>query len=573
MTELEFSRRREDLRILCAICFAALLAASLAIATSLNGWPQQFLRFESASLELPVDAHIDGRASFDKPSYFTGETAAYRLRILYRSDTIKPDLSGLKDRISFLPFELISVREDVTDGSNGIRIYEAEYLLQVAEAKSLGYYEFDSPVLYYTQAGKEGIVQSLRIHQPNVRIASYYPSDIAGVDLLEVRGKISDRTSIRQWLLGMAGAIFAIGSLYVLRRFGRRRSRLELSEAERLWFQFNDFRNETKDNREQLANFEQLFTQVLQQRLSMHPDAFWSGATPEDASWAKTVSRGRQLLRKIYQPPAPRDDDVQEMQLLLATTLSPLVDEARLKREMEPGFAVRLLQQPGILAVAAGMAAASALALSLAHRPSAWQSPDLERYNEAVVNMLQGRYSTDEPQYAEELSKLGEESRVKRIRTAALYNAGTLRANRAFAALSRSQRKRFLQLIHQADSAEGFLHTVLQDGLAGSEEELVVKLLDAAEELQRSELELRKAARIQADGQTILRNLELVARTRHAVLERLVQLRDLFRPKTTGESDFTSQYAMVNVIESELPEEYKTAVGKDDVAYLIYERF
>jgi hypothetical protein len=74
----------------------------------------------------------------------------------------------------------------------------------------------------------------------------------------------------------------------------------------------------------------------------------------------------------------------------------------------------------------------------------------------------------------------------------------------------------------------------------------------------------------------VLRNLELVTRWRHAILTRLLQLRELFsmKPGETGDEEIISEQGIVDIINAKIPEEYDDAeMAKDNSHYIIFERF
>jgi hypothetical protein len=210
--------------------------------------------------------------------------------------------------------------------------------------------------------------------------------------------------------------------------------------------------------------------------------------------------------------------------------------------------------------------------LIFAAMPDIWLAPEIRQYNETVANIHTGY----DENLLQELQAFAGVAQINKIKAAAFYNTGTVRAANIFGDMPAGAQLQIRDMLFQAESADALLQTLLLSELAPSEEDLVSMLVAAAESLLQSELDLQTAARILQNDEDILRNLELVTRWRHAILTRLVQLRDLFSMKTTTDSDedIISDQGLVNVIEAKLPEEYEDAeMAKDNSSYIIFERF
>jgi hypothetical protein len=165
---------------------------------------------------------------------------------------------------------------------------------------------------------------------------------------------------------------------------------------------------------------------------------------------------------------------------------------------------------------------------------------------------------------------------IKKIQLAAYYNSGTARAAHSFGVHNPESQLKILELVFQAETPDDLLQTLILTKLSESEEDVIALLVNAAEKLQQAQLDLQAAARIDDSDDDVLRNLELTTRWRNAVLTRLVQLRDMFKMKTTtgDEKEIASDQGLINIIEAKLPEEYEDAdSAKDNSSYIIFERF
>jgi len=109
-----------------------------------------------------------------------------------------------------------------------------------------------------------------------------------------------------------------------------------------------------------------------------------------------------------------------------------------------------------------------------------------------------------------------------------------------------------------------------------TEDELVISLTNGAEHLLRAELDFQAATRARPDDEAIRRNLELAAKRRWVLLNRLAQIRDYYKEKDANreEDEIFSDAELVDIINAKLPEEFEDdEAGSDDKGYIIFERF
>jgi hypothetical protein len=564
------------LRHVLILALVVILICSAMITLSLGGAGGSLVRFEEAdSVNLADDKPIAGWASLDRDSYFLGEHAGFRVRVLYRPAAVIPDFDTFKRNLGFLPFDQLNVSESLDELGNGISEYRLEYTLHVVGARKPGSYPFNPVVLPYANTGASGSdLHTLRITRPDLRIGSLYPWNAGLIPLRQIRGHLLDHQVLRQTVM-LAGALVMLGLLaFLLWRFGRRRQQHEMSGTEQLWYQFRQLAIPAADNRLLMLAYERIFTRLLQQQTSMDPEAFWSGHQPVDSAWHGCVDQARNLLWRLYQPGETTDADVQQMHTLLADRLTLCVKEQRLIVEQQPSVIERLKLQRPVAAVTLVSAISGVLLLILAVFPDLWLAAEIRDYNR-TVDRVNASHAPDEDLLLE-LQAFAATAEIPEIRAAAFYNSGTTRARYSLADGNAATQSKILDLVFQAETAEDLMQTLLLSELSGSEEDVVKMMIDAAEKLLQAELDLQSATRVLRANDDVLRNLELVTRWRHAILTRLLQLRELFsmKPGETGDEEIISEQGIVDIINAKIPEEYDDAeMAKDNSHYIIFERF
>jgi hypothetical protein len=572
---------RDPLRSVVIIALIVILITGFFIMAAWQGWPADAYQIsEPMPTEMSSDSDIEGRAWFDKQSYFMGEVATFDLRVRFREGSVEPDFDTFRNYISFQPFEQRKTTSTVSNIGGGIQEYRLRYELQAMGSKLSGSYGFNPTVLYYKKLAEQtDDLYALRIQLPQVYVASYYPFDITGVALHDIKSVIVDPAVTRQVFMLFAGIVLASLTGVLLWVYGRRRRMDELSVPERLWRRFNEFRNTPMDNRAYLLSCERIFSGLLSGYVQTSPEKFWSGVPADYGNVSAIVPKVRVILRRIYKISDPAEADVEEITILIEETLSSLVEEEKLKTEMEPTFIARIRKQPRVIKLSSVLALLSVMALFLAYRPLLWLSPDIVQYNQLVTRLNNGIVIEENP-YTD-LTALGEAAELETVRAAAFYNAGTIRVNQSFASTwlsqdeQREQHELVLRAVFQRQSAETFLNN-LTGRHFHTENELVVNLTNGAEHLLRAELDLQAAVRAQPDDEQIGRNLELAAKRRYVLLRRLVQIRDYYEEKEANreKDEMFSDTGLIDIINAKVPEEFEDEETRsDDTGYMIFERF
>ena len=213
---------RLDLAVRNASMLAVVLAAVAVVALSVvlivgsvKGVGSRAFGFEKSTVEkLAGDADIAGWASFDQDSFLPGDRVGYRVRILWRSYLVTPDLETFESSINFFPYDYIDRVVNERDLPNGIREYVVDYRLQAVNVDSPASYEPATATVYYTSSRIDGEqLQALRINSERSQIGGFYPLDVSGISLKAPKRKIRDPRLLRQGLMIVFG--FAIVALTI----------------------------------------------------------------------------------------------------------------------------------------------------------------------------------------------------------------------------------------------------------------------------------------------------------------------------------------------------------------------
>ena len=550
-----------------------ILASALLGYASMQGWPMQLFPFSDTSPEeLPSGANIAGWASLDRDSYLTGDIARYHIRVLWRENLVNPDLETFKNSIGFFPFNRREILDAERTLANDIGEYTLEYVLQAVDVEPSTRLLLPPPTVYYTdsQSG-DGTLQSFRISPPSASIGSYYPEDVSEISLLELKGKILVPEALKQGLMFILGSLLMLAGLFLIWKFGSRRTQTQLSEPEQLWRKFHALDRKNMDNRSYLLACEKIFTGLFQYKTHISPMVFWSDMGLDEGTWKDNCLTARNIFSRNYLLESPQVDDVEKINQLLDSIFSRIVEEQRLQREQEPSFKARLLQQPRVLSTAGVALTFASVMFVLAARPSLLLSPDVARYNEAY-QLIEDRSTIDKGYGL--MSEILEQIEDERIKSAALYNIGTLATQPVILNQNPDQHLALLKVMFQEEQifVEPLLHSL---GL-NAEVEILALFTDTAHALNQGEAALKAAIRLSPDDGNAKRNLEMLGKRRRALAETIQELLTVPEEEGAGEGELQRQ-TLVDLevlMEMEMPDEYaELEEGKDNKDYFIMEGF
>jgi hypothetical protein len=475
--------------------------------------------------------------------------------------------------MSFFPLEQRNATETTIQHGDGVTEYLLDFELQGVRVEPQKSYRIDPFTLYYSLANAvDDNIYSLVIRPPIVHMAAYYPLSMEGVDLLTIKGELNNAEGLRQFIMASGGILLLCFAAFILWHFGRRRMVMELTEEERLWRVFTAMENSSLDNRTALLNYEQIFTRLLYVQTNVTPEAFWSGDDPDDEVWKAITITAREILLENYQTADPTDADVKKLKSVLGDSLSSCVTESRLHIEQQPNFRQRIGQQPIVMSYASVLIVLAVSVFILNIFPDAWSSTELQQYNSLARDIQNDDVNIEETYLA--LSTMGDQATNNRIKYAALYNAGTLRASKSFSMYAQGYERLILNSVIRSRSVEEMFHALLE-GPFDEESQIVSILTDGAEQLRRAELDFQAAVRVNPYDEDSQRNLEVVIKRRAIVLDMLGQIRDFYRSQQEEDGEEAlSDEGIINLLEAELPEDdEEESSGKDDRGYMILERF
>ncbi|MDH3531848.1 MAG: hypothetical protein OEO82_02905 [Gammaproteobacteria bacterium] len=557
------------LLLLAALAALLVMLGVALIALSTSG-RALFGFVDDAPRTLAPDEPLRAWITFDRPSYRLGEIASYRIRIRWRDALANPDLETFATSIGFYPFDQRDSAVNVYRLGGGQREYVADYLLQAVNVETASTYQLDTASVYYTLASDGHTeLHSYRVSPPPVHIGEFYPGDIASVALRPLKPAIDDARALRRGMMASCGLALLAILLVLLWQRGRRRPYAELSAEEQLWRDFDALRRAPQDDRQFVVAYEQLFTRALELRDGVTPLQFWSGAGLARGELQDLIAEARLMFGQAYRPEGPAVQEVERIVALIDSVLLPMVAEERLQREIHDDFFGRLRQQPAVMAASGMLLVAVLAAFTLAALPSMWLAADFRQYN-AAVELLSA--DGDLQQAADAFSALSEVSDDTRVRSAALYNLGTLLADRRMTRLAREQHANFLQAMFLPEVTLGRL---LHDMELDAEFELVTLLTELTRQYAQAEQALKAAVRAAPTDPDAGRNLELLGKLLRAIARSIAQL------VQQGEDSVGTQQMLSQTIidlkllmEAELPDDYaKIDAGKDDRDYFIMERF
>lgn len=563
-------RHRPLLPVALAALLVLVLSCVVILASVRGTGPGEFAFSEAVPADLPPDADIAGWVTFDKDSYLPGETARCRIRVRWRKDVVIPDFESFQSSISFYPMDHRESDFSERNLAGGVREYLADFLLQAVNVAATESYLLATATVYYTSARIEtGELQALRINPPALHIGEHYPGNIAAIPLLAPKPGIDEPALLRQWLMALFGLALLGLAASLIWRYGKRRPDSALSEAERLWYEFDSLQADIADTRRHLLQCERIFLRALLLRTGISSADFWSGHGAIPGDWQALTDRARSLLSKNYRPARPADNDSKLICTQIRELLGPLVTEERLRREKLPSFAMRLRREPAVLATGTCLIISAVALFALAALPSTWVSSELLRYNMAA-EMLENDDMLE--QSFTEFSILAKDAEDEMVRAASLYNLGALLTDPRLSGQSPSQQRELLNAIFGSGiTLDRLLHALELD----AEFELLGILTDTARRYVQAETAMKAAVRLTPQDTDARRNLEILGKVRRALANTVAQLIDEGE-QSAGLIDMQQQTIidLQRLMEVEMPEDFaRLEEGKDDTNYFILEQF
>jgi hypothetical protein len=121
-----------------------------------------------------------------------GDAFLYSVEVWYNPDLVSGiDRASVDKGLNLQPFEIREIRESESDFDSGTRVYRREYELQLIQGEVDALYEFPSLVVRYRPKDSEGLFEKTVIPEA-IFVASRLPSDVEGLELRPLKGKVED---------------------------------------------------------------------------------------------------------------------------------------------------------------------------------------------------------------------------------------------------------------------------------------------------------------------------------------------------------------------------------------------
>jgi len=276
------------------------------------------------------------------------------------------------------------------------------------------------------------------------------------------------------------------------------------------------------------------------------------------------VVKVRNCLLNSYRKSKSTLDQTSEVLSDLENILSGIVAEDRLKLEQEPDLFKRLIMQPralfsGVTLIFLAITIVLVTSVSNLGIPS-----ELIKYNQIVKTLSSNIPIIDESSPLEELGKEAERPFVK---SASLYNAGTIRGHIKPSEYPPLQESELLEVVFQDDvSVDQYL----------DDPEDAEMLFQSAGWLLKGKTNLQDAVRASPDDINVIQNLELISKRYNAVAAAINRLFEQMQ----GNADIKMKSkleTMVDVLNKEWPDVIKNEdedeKDKNTPTYKVSEQF
>jgi len=516
-------------------------------ALSLQGSEQQI---------IPENVDIAGWSSFDRDSVHIGGTIRYQVRIVYRSDRVTPDIEAYEAGVNVLPLEKRQIIEKQRSLEGNLKEYTLEYILQAVGVDLDTSYPLPPSVIYYRTEGQTDL-QPLQIESPRIHIASYYPDNISNIELKQLKGEFRDPSILKRTITGVAGVIFLSLCIMSLWIYGKKKSFSELTERERLWVKFEHGIDVPSDKKTKLAVYERIFTQLLTLQTTISPKMFWSGVNPKNSQWKDFSVKARNLLRQLYRPTQPNDQDMNTITQLMHDSFALVVADEKINAVIEPTFWKRLSKQPRLLFKCGAFIVVGTLMLALATLPGIWVPQYMFQYN-LLVNSIQEEGVSEKKIL--EFSEIGNVAIDSSVKAAAFYNSGTLTAQ-DITSLTEDQAALLENIFREFEMDE------MAEIFSADSEGLIKTLVSGIEAYRRAEMHFRDSVRADSKDEDASRNLEIVIKRRKAAAEMLSNI------VKTGHIEELEMDNLLDLINTQMALEFKFEEGEEAPGYYLGEFF
>jgi hypothetical protein len=502
---------------------------------------------------LPDESAISGWSYLDRDSMHLGDIVQFTITVLFDTNKVIPDFNIFEKSIDVLPLERMTIKQSQYYLKDDVIKYVIEFNLQAVNVSIDRQYKLDPVLMYYTTPG-ESDLKSFEIESPSIHIASYYPSNVEGISLKDIKGEITAYTNSSRIFIGAGGIVIIVMVVFAVFMFCARKLPSKLSETERLWLIYQKLDFDTDDTRAWLFSAERIFTQIVSIKLGIKPDRFWSGTIPKDSFWKDIMDQARQLLRKMYQVNDPDKKHIEEFNDLLRLSFTESLTDERRNVLNQATLVQRFINQKKVMILNTGGMIIGILMVVSAVWPGLWVSDIVIRYN-SLLELTQSDENINSA--AEGFSTLGDEITENKIKAAALYNAATLMSDNL-------QEINAEQALSIGDS---FTNVASDEQIIQDTEDLLFVLTTNIDTYREAELMLRVAIRVNSQDEDIARNLEIIIKRRNIAINIINTLIN------TGHIQPQQIDELLDLLESQMALEFDMDEGQEAPGYYIGEDF
>jgi len=162
---------------------------------------------------LPKDKTISVKTKVEGFGVHKGDAFPYVVEVWYNPAQVSEiDKAGLADGVNLRPFEIRNKKEEEFDLDSKTRVYRRKHEIQFIEGKVGRLYRFPAIVVRYKPKDSERW-SNMSVAPEPIFVAPRLPSDVSGLELRPIKGKIEDRSqkSLPWILVTLGGFLVALG--------------------------------------------------------------------------------------------------------------------------------------------------------------------------------------------------------------------------------------------------------------------------------------------------------------------------------------------------------------------------
>lgn len=406
----------------------------------------------SAVLASNPDISINAEVS---TSAYIGEPFEYKIRVIYKPESVKPDFSKLIRGIRFVPLEQLNLsRPSITESTlaSGENEYLLSYPVFAINVVPHNTYVLDPVKLSYRNLKTNENLQ-ITIQPGSVDISAYYPKDISGIPFQPLKGTLLNYQEHKRMAIALGAIIFlTLGSLMIFNSARQRIVKL-FSRADVLRNQYEQISANSPTDRQSVLLYERIYLSLVSCYMMLTARDFWiRDPQTSDPFLQQNFKNMKHNLLAGYSVSAPESVKIKSIRELLDSIFNYVEPDSvkeRLKQFTDTqGTVKQRIANRKTLFIGGTMSSLLALLLLVFFvKPSIWMDSDIGIYNN-WINSLPDRMF-DESRDSEmssmdvemlvnfsEIQKVFEQLKSQQLKGKYLYNFGTIVSKAYIAILS-----------------------------------------------------------------------------------------------------------------------------------------